>query len=1088
LSLSSPALGPVFSIDGNLTLAGTMRIVQESPFQVGSWLLFAYTGSLTNAGISIIGLDGNYSLTFNEGSHSVYLNAVPEPSTYALLALGGAALFLIMRRRKPTHLTRTPRRSVPTPVGRFRRKRRLHPFRIASLRFGCAPCTKLPTFSLCSMRYRAGFPDFEFPNLVFHPNKPRKHTILKSLVPALGIALLSSATLHAQTDGDYQSNAASGVFGDANNWQVFNFGSWQTAATPPDSTSGAITISGNNALAVATSVTIDQTTVASMGQLTINPTKTLTIANGAGMDLTIDGTLLNSGTLAMNSGATWLVGAIGTYIHNTGGNTSFLNSATFVPGSTVIYRGSSTLNASTAVSGRTYSNLTFESSSGAWQPNSLSGSGTWTVNGDLIVGGATGTVNLGYGAFTGATNFNDDVVIHSGSRLGSATNGARSFTIAATKSLNLDASAGVNIASGQTVTIAGGGLAFVAGGGFVAGSGNFTLDSGATININDSQGLDGAISVSGAKSFSTGANYVFQTAGGMGASMPVATNGLVLAATSGTITLDGAGSSLTVNGQYNQAGGTLAAGATRDQLVLARTVSDGNPAAILGSGAIIESGVNVQFNGANATTIQTNAGSAQTTVAGAVDLGGNTRIFDVGEGSAETDLLISGQISNGGLTKNGDGRLLLTGANDYSGGTTVNAGTLAVSGAGTLGSTAGFVTVNGGILNLGGSTFTASAFSLNGGSVQNGSISSTSGTDFSQGGSSNTNIEGSGGVTVGGGATVTLSGNNTYSGETQVDGTLIAGSSTALSANSAYTVNSGATLNLNGNDSAIGGLNGSGSVVTGSADLGVGSGSFSGNISSSGQLDKTSSGTLILSGSSNTLGSALVSEGTLEVAASGATGGAPVRVVNNGHFKVNGGVNAGGNVTLGSDTATYEKQLNAGEDLANTNPIISDLGGNNTTVEIGGGTVGDNANLTAQVSAGDSSILSDKITLNGLDGTTFLLVMYTAPELLTAGSYLGWFDPSDSTWKLATDGNYGTAGSLAGSHEMTYQTFLADNDGWNATTMLGAYGVDTANGSVWAVIDHNSEFGAVPEPSTWALLTLGGSSIALLARRKKQMT
>ncbi len=912
-----------------------------------------------------------------------------------------------------------------------------------------------------------------------------KHTILKSLASALGIALFSIAPLHAQTDGDYQSNATSGTFGDAANWQVFSGGSWQPAATAPNSTNGTITILANNALSVAAPATIDQTTVAAMGQLTIDSTKTLTIANGTGTDLTIDGTLLNSGTLTLNSGAAWMIGTAGTYIHNTTSSIATpLNSATLASGSTFVYRGSSTLNASISVAGRTYSNLTFESSSGTWQPNSLSGSGAWTVNGDLIVGGAAGTVNLGYGTFNGTTSFNGNVVVKSSSRLGSSTNGARSFTIAATKSLSLDANAGVNIASGQTVTIASGGLAFVAGGGFVAGSGNFTLESGATININNSQGLDGAISVSGTKSFSTGANYVFQTAGGMGASVPVATNDLSLSATSGTTTMDGTGTTLTVNGQYHQAGGTLAAGPTRNQLVLARTTSDGNPAAILGSGVTIESGVNVRFSGANATTIQTNAGSAQTTIAGAVDLGGNTRIFNVGEGSAETDLLISGQISNGGLIKNGDGRLLLTGANDYSGGTTVNAGTLAVSGSGTLGSTSGFVTVNGGSLDLGGSTFVASTFTLNGGSVQNGSISSTSGTDFTQGGSSNTNIEGSGGVTVGSGATVTLSGNNTYSGETQVDGTLIAGSSTAFSANSTYTVNNGATLNLNGNDSSIGGLNGSGTVVAGSADLAVGSGSFSGNISSSGQLDKTGSGTLTLSGSSNTLGTALISGGTLEVAANGATGGAPVRVINNGRFKVNGGVNAGGNVTLGSDTATYEKQINTGENLANVNALASDLGSNNTSVQIGGGTTGNSTTVTAQFSAGDSSILSDKITLNGLDGTTFLLVMYTAPELLATGSYLGWFDPSDSTWKLATDGNHGTAGSLAGHYEMTYQQFLSNNGGWNANTMLGAQGVDTASGSVWAVIDHNSEFGAVPEPSTWALLALSGTILCFLLRRR----
>jgi hypothetical protein len=46
--------------------------------------------------------------------------------------------------------------------------------------------------------------------------------------------------------------------------------------------------------------------------------------------------------------------------------------------------------------------------------------------------------------------------------------------------------------------------------------------------------------------------------------------------------------------------------------------------------------------------------------------------------------------------------------------------------------------------------------------------------------------------------------------------------------------------------------------------------------------------------------------------------------------------------------------------------------------------------------------------------------------------------------------------------------------------MLGAYGLDLANQQVWAVIDHNSDFGVtnggilvVPEPSSYLLAGLG---------------
>jgi PEP-CTERM motif len=39
--------------------------------------------------------------------------------------------------------------------------------------------------------------------------------------------------------------------------------------------------------------------------------------------------------------------------------------------------------------------------------------------------------------------------------------------------------------------------------------------------------------------------------------------------------------------------------------------------------------------------------------------------------------------------------------------------------------------------------------------------------------------------------------------------------------------------------------------------------------------------------------------------------------------------------------------------------------------------------------------------------------------------------------------------------------------------ILGSYGVDTGGHDVWAVINHNSQFAVVPEPSTIVLAALG---------------
>src|SRR5205823_1630448 len=109
------------------------------------------------------------------------------------------------------------------------------------------------------------------------------------------------------------------------------------------------------------------------------------------------------------------------------------------------------------------------------------------------------------------------------------------------------------------------------------------------------------------------------------------------------------------------------------------------------------------------------------------------------------------------------------------GGTTVNAGTVQVAGAGTLGSNAGALTLNAlffpVILDLGGTTQTQNGgVTLNGGTIQSGTLSS-SGIFTLQKGIISAALAGTGSVTSSG--AVTLSGANTYTGGTNVSaGTL----------------------------------------------------------------------------------------------------------------------------------------------------------------------------------------------------------------------------------------------------------------------------------------------------------------------------
>ncbi len=201
---------------------------------------------------------------------------------------------------------------------------------------------------------------------------------------------------------------------------------------------------------------------------------------------------------------------------------------------------------------------------------------------------------------------------------------------------------------------------------------------------------------------------------------------------------------------------------------------------------------------------------------GGLTLSGMTQVALEQSGSDTTTARIAAPIGgSGGLAKSGAGTLILTGANNYAGGTTINAGTLRIGDGGTTGSVAGDI-ANQGVL-----VFDRSDV-------------------FGFGGA----ITGSGSLVKAGTGTMTLTGAASQGGGTTVSaGTLRIGAGGSLGGNA--TVSTGATLAFDRADAVTHG----------------------GTIGGAGAILKQGAGTLTLSGnSSGFAGSTSVQAGTLDLA------------------------------------------------------------------------------------------------------------------------------------------------------------------------------------------------------------------------------
>ena len=275
---------------------------------------------------------------------------------------------------------------------------------------------------------------------------------------------------------------------------------------------------------------------------------------------------------------------------------------------------------------------------------------------------------------------------------------------------------------------------------------------------------------------------------------------------------------------------------------------------------------------------------------GLVELGTGT--LTVGGSNASS--LFGGRITgSGGLVKTGTGILTLTGANSYTGGTLVSDGVLlgtatslqgnivnnaaVVFDQNTNGTYAGDMSGTGLLVKNGGATLTLSGNnSYTGGTIVaagtlvgtsnslGGDILNNSAVVFDQAfnGTYAGSMSGAGALVKAGGGTLVLGQSNSHAGGTSViGGTLRAGASNALGGN--LVIGGGSSVDLAGFGQSLTNLIGTGSLSLGSATLQVSTGVFGGAISGSGRLVKTGSGTLALTGANSYTGGTTVSGGAL---------------------------------------------------------------------------------------------------------------------------------------------------------------------------------------------------------------------------------
>jgi autotransporter-associated beta strand protein len=681
---------------------------------------------------------------------------------------------------------------------------------------------------------------------------------------------------------------------------------------------GTLTLSGVNTYSGGTTINAGTLKLGMFNAL-VN-TSAVTVAGGS-YDLGGFSTVTN-GVITMSSGALsngTLVGASykfsgGTVYANLAGTGALTNSS-----GTTLLSGANTYSGGTLISAGTLKLGTLAAAANA---------GTVMIAGGMYeLGGLTAVTN---GAITMSSG-----VLSNGTLVGASYtfSGGTNYAVLAGPGALTNNSGTTTLSSANTFT------------------GGVTLNSG-TLNLNNNSALGGT-----AGSFTINGGTLGNTSGGVRTNLnnnPITINGDFTANVisnsldlgTGAVSLGtapGTSRTLTVNGWGLTLGGSVADGDTANSLIKA------------GGGTLALAGANT-YTGPTLITAGTlqlgNGGTSGSLLPGSALTNNGTLAFNRSNAITQGVHFASVIVGSGAVTKLGAGTLVLTGANSYTGLTTISEGVLNLQNATALGATdAGATVANNARLELqGGITVAGEALTITGqggAAFYNGALNSKSGSNTWAGpitlGGTSTRIGAEAGATLhvsgpidsGGNnygvifrpgdmtATVMVSGVNTYVGDTTILGGLVqlAGGDDRLPTGTKLRFganNVSGSLDLNGCNQEVAGL----TVVSGTVNFLTNSAAaastltvytsngapstFSGKLGGNLALTKAGADVLTLSGVNSYSGGTTISGGTLALSGSGTPGNGTLDIRSGASFDVSA-------TTAGSYTlATARSLTNSG--------------------------------------------------------------------------------------------------------------------------------------------------------------------------------
>ncbi len=777
---------------------------------------------------------------------------------------------------------------------------------------------------------------------------------------------------------------------------------------------GTLTLSGgrlssNNSTARTLSNAVSLTASSTLGDSTLSGALTLSGAfdlGGNGPVLSTDSAVtlsgvVSNGTLRKAGSGTLTLSGANTYTGGTVINAGVLEFATVAEGS------ASNLGAGSASTG--FISLV----NGTLR---YTGAGSVTTTRELFANNGTGTIDVSQAS--GTLTFNPG---------GGTVN--RAFTKSGSGTLDLGGTLSIS-GSGNTLTVAGGNLILRSTHSY---TGATTIADGATLTLSTANytkalATSGITLGSGSTLVVTGLNVLYDAYG----EIPITVNG-------GTIRLSYTGSGWHQHlGALNLNGGTLTATATAAPFSNQYSTFDGT-VTVAGSSRSVISGAQSSYGYA-------------LNMSG---LGRGTNVFDVaatGDASG-VDLLVSAPLLSGGsLTKTGNGVMSLTGANTYTGGTIINAGTLSLGLANTAnGTIAGAVTVNSG------ATLRIAAHDALGYTNGRGIITVNSG----------------GTMRVVSGVRTTLANNLTLNGGTLV-GT---GNGDTWGHVSFFGSGVVATSDVSGNAAVIDalvGLQDSGGLTTFNVTRGAASPASDLNVTgrllqmngSTNGIRKTGTGVMTLSGTNTFVGGTTVDAGLLRVASGG-------RLYHGGYYGSVAStvtVNSGGTLEL-QNWAYGETTQSLGGLDAQARAVVVNGGtiriagtqatsyGRGVTVNSGGATLeaGAGASWTIDTTNDSNAWVyngNPTITLAGSGNGTFQKVLEQGTGALVKNGSGTWTISGSNTFSGGTTINGGTlaiTNVLAlGTGSVTVLGGFLDLGGLNPTNLITLSGGSLLNFQNWA--------------------------------------